>query len=130
MVSKEFMNLLDKMKIMHIQKNAGYSGMDNPDAWANFRLSENFGVSPFIGCMIRMSDKFSRVQSLIKNTDNEQVGEKLSDTLLDMASYCLIAVCLLYEQEEKDKMSLKSRIYEAALQTARASDILDMTKRK
>jgi len=99
MISQEFLDLLDKMKIMHIDKNAGYSGMDNPDTWANFRLAENFGVSPFIGCMIRMSDKFSRVQSLIKNEENERVGEKLTDTLLDLASYCLIAICL-YEETE------------------------------
>ena len=99
--NKEFLSLLDTLKETHLKKSAGYSGMDNPDTFANFRLSEQLGVSAFLGCMIRLSDKFTRVVNLIKNSKNEQVGERLEDTLLDLASYALIAICLLKEKNEK-----------------------------
>ena len=95
----KYLQLLEEMKDLHIKKNAGYSG-DNLDRWANFRMAENFGVSSFLGCMVRMSDKFIRIQNLVKNPKNEMVGESIKDTLLDLASYALIAYCLLTEEEE------------------------------
>lgn len=98
----KYLQLLEEMKDLHIKKNAGYSG-DNLDRWANFRMAENFGVSSFLGCMVRMSDKFIRIQNLVKNPKNEMVGESIKDTLLDLASYALIAYCLLTEQEEKNE---------------------------
>ena len=44
MASKQYIELLEQMKDLHIKKNAGYSGKDNPDPWANFRMAEQFGV--------------------------------------------------------------------------------------
>lgn len=88
------------MKELHIKKNAGYAGEGNKDPWANFRLSESFGVSPILGCLVRMSDKFIRVQNLIKKPSNEQVGENIKDTLMDLASYALITICLMEETNE------------------------------
>lgn len=96
--SKRFMELTDKMKDIHIRKNAGYAG-DSPDAFKNFRESEDFEVSAFKGCMVRMSDKWSRIKSLSKNPKNDMVGESIKDTLIDLANYCIIAYCL-YEEEE------------------------------
>jgi hypothetical protein len=96
--SKRFMELTDKMKDIHIRKNAGYAG-DCPDAFKNFRESEDFEVSAFKGCMVRMSDKWSRIKSLSKNPKNDMVGESIKDTLIDLANYSIIAYCL-YEEEE------------------------------
>ncbi len=92
-----YLKLLDEMKELHLKKNAGYSG-DSVDRWANFRMSEGFNVSAFLGCLIRMSDKFIRVQNLVKNPKNEMLGEAIEDTLLDLASYALIAICLRREK--------------------------------
>jgi hypothetical protein len=96
-----FLQLLDEMKNIHVAKNAGYSGKDNPDAFANFRMSERFGVSAFLGCLIRLSDKFIRVSNLVKDASNEMIGESIKDTLLDLACYALIAICLLEEQSKE-----------------------------
>ena len=96
-----YLRLLEDMKALHIAKNAGYSG-DSPDRWANFRLSESFGVSSFLGVMVRMSDKWIRITNLIKNPKNDQVGESIRDTLMDLASYALIAVCIMDETKEKE----------------------------
>lgn len=100
MASQQYLNLLERMKTLHEKKNAGYAGQDNPDPWANFRMSESFGVSAFKGCLVRMSDKYIRVTNLIKNPANEQVGESVKDTLFDLAAYALIAICLMEEHEK------------------------------
>lgn len=102
MASKKYLDLLERMKVLHERKNAGYAGQDNPDPWANFRMSEAFGVSPFKGCLVRMSDKYIRVTNLVKNPSNEQVGENIKDTLMDLAAYALISICLLEEEDEKN----------------------------
>lgn len=69
------------------------------DAWSNFRMCETFGVSSFLGCLVRLSDKYIRITNLVKNPKNEQVGENIKDTLFDLAAYSLIAICLLEETE-------------------------------
>lgn len=94
-----FFELLDELADTHIRKNAGYAGIDNPDPLANFRESERFGVSAFKGCLVRVSDKFIRITNLVRSKLNEQVGETLEDTLIDLAAYCLIAIIL--SEEEK-----------------------------
>jgi len=98
--NKRYLELLDQMKDIHVRKNAGYAGMDAVDSWANFRMSEAFGVSAFLGCLVRMSDKYIRITNLVKNPKNEQVGESIKDTLIDLAAYALIGVCLLEEKEK------------------------------
>jgi hypothetical protein len=85
---------------LHVAKNAGYAGADNPDHWANFRLSTTFGVTPLQGVLVRMTDKWSRIQSLRRNASNERIGESILDTLRDLAAYALIAICLIREEME------------------------------
>jgi len=106
MHSQKYIDLLEQMKQLHIQKSNGYAGRDNPDSWSNFRMAEGFGVSAFLGCLIRMSDKFIRIQNLVKNPKNDEVGESIRDTLFDLSAYALIAVCLWDEMvEEKQELN-------------------------
>jgi hypothetical protein len=97
--NKRFLELLDQVRATHIAKAAGYSGSDNPDTWANFREAKAWGSTPVDGCFIRMGDKYRRSQNLRRNPDNDRVGEPLKVTLLDLANYAIIAICLLEEEE-------------------------------
>lgn len=90
------------------RKNAGYAGSENPDAWANFRHSEGFGVLAPTGVLVRISDKFARLQSLTRDPSNDQVGESRIDSARDMAVYSIIYICLLEEEEEKLQAWLKN----------------------
>lgn len=99
--SPEYLKLLADMRDLHIAKNAGYAGAGNEDPWANFRMSEAFGVEPFKGVLTRMSDKYIRITNLVKDPSNERVGESLDDTLMDLAAYALIAICLRRERERE-----------------------------
>jgi hypothetical protein len=86
---------------LHIAKNAGYAGADNPDPWANFRMATIFGSTPFQGCMIRLGDKYIRTVNLRANPTNERVGESIFETLRDLGAYALIGVCLLEEERQE-----------------------------
>lgn len=98
MASSRFLALTGEQADTHVRKSAGYAGRDNPDTWANFRNSLGWGVRPFIGCMVRMTDKFIRAQNLTRDPANDQVGEDLRDTLMDLGNYALIGVALLDEE--------------------------------
>lgn len=100
-----YRKLLDEAWELFEAKNAGYAGADNADAFANFRMSEAFGISALDGCLVRMSDKYIRVTNLRRLPSNEQVDESIRDTLRDLAAYALIAVCLLDEQTANDNVT-------------------------
>ena len=89
--------VIDNAKALHIAKNAGYAGADNPDPWANFRMCEVFGITAYDGVLVRLSDKYIRTQNLRKDPTNERVGESLLDTLADLGAYCLIGICIAEE---------------------------------
>ena len=95
-----FLALLKTMEDIHKRKNAGYAGVNTPDAFKNFRMAELFGISAFKGCLVRLSDKFIRVANLSQNPDADQVGEAITDTLIDLANYAIIAICLYEEKHE------------------------------
>ena len=97
--SERFMQIVEEMKDIHIRKNAGYGGKDDP--WKNFRGAERLGSTALIGCLMRLEDKIARIESLIQCPQNDQVGESILDSLKDAANYCVIACCL-YEEEQVD----------------------------
>ena len=91
-----FYALLDEIADLHSRKNSNYA---NDDPLSNFKECERFGIPAFHGCLVRMSDKWSRIVELAKGKP-DAVGESLSDTLKDLSVYSLIAIILL-EREKK-----------------------------
>lgn len=72
---------------LHDRKNAGYAGEVDGDPLHNFRQAEKFGIPMYKGIAVRLSDKFSRFYSLMRNADNEKVGESIEDLMDDIAVY-------------------------------------------
>jgi len=101
----EFYELLEKMKEIHSNKDHDYG---DGNALSNFRESLKLGVNPFIGVLIRMSDKWSRICTLAKN-DRMVEDEKIEDTLLDLAIYSLIAIIIRNEEVNKNEYKIECR---------------------
>lgn len=98
-----FYELLLKMAEIHSIKNKGYAG---GNALGNFMESERFGVEAWKGCLVRISDKVSRIYNLTKRMDDPEYQdaikmEGLEDTLIDLANYSLLCLILLREKEKK-----------------------------
>lgn len=110
MPSQKFLKLLGEMEDIHRRKNAGYAGEESMDPWSNFRMAKMIDISPFEGCLVRMGDKYSRICNLAKDPDNEQVGESIHDTLIDLANYALIAICLYEESSDEIKGLLEDKL--------------------
>jgi hypothetical protein len=98
-VAERIPELIQEMKGLHIQKSNAYSGVDNPDTWANFRNAEDYGVSALLGCLVRKEDKIARTKVLLRNPFTDAGDESIVDTWVDEAAYSLIAACLWEEDE-------------------------------
>lgn len=100
-----FYEILDEMRELHDRKNADYAGKESGDPLANFRISERFGVSAWLGCLVRLSDKFSRISVLAKRLNLGKEGasvsdETIEDTLKDLANYAVLTL-ILFEEARK-----------------------------
>ena len=89
-----FHDLLVEIGELHDKKQKDY-GRTN-DAFANIKASEDFGVSPWIGALVRANDKMRRLQAFALKGELE--NESAEDSMLDMAVYSLIAL-ILYREE-------------------------------
>ena len=97
--SERFYEILDVIKKLHDAKRHDYG--DDNDIFANFRLSELAGISPWKGSVDRMGDKYARISNFIKKGDLKFKEESIKDTLMDLAIYSLITI-ILYEEEMFD----------------------------
>lgn len=89
------------------RKNAAY-GNDSLDNF--YRVENDFGISPVVGLLTRMSDKMSRIENLQDNPELERVGEMLQDTFVDLGAYALITMMVL----NKDRREYKIEGYKYA----------------
>jgi len=92
----KFYTLLEEIADLHSRKNHDYAG---GDPLSNLRLSEQFGIPAWKGCLIRMSDKWSRLVQLANKDQALIKSESIRDTLLDLASYALL--CVILREETK-----------------------------
>lgn len=93
-----FFDVLEQMKEIHAAKNSDYN-YNQKGPLDNFKESEKFGVDPFIGVLIRLSDKYARVKSLCikENMTGEVRDESIEDTLIDLANYAILAIVVRRE---------------------------------
>lgn len=94
---KRFYKILDELAKIHSCKNHDYAG---EDALSNFKLSENIGIPAWKGCLVRMTDKMSRIWNFAKQEKLEVSDESIIDTLKDLAVYSILCI-LLYEDSKK-----------------------------
>ena len=98
MRNPQFHALLAELAALHDRKNYDYA--QDQDPLSNFRKSLALGVEPWRGILVRMSDKWSRIEQL--TTGKVPKNESLRDSLIDTAAYSLLAILLLDEQERRE----------------------------
>lgn len=90
---KMFENITKEMNSVFAKKRKDY-GQTTSEAF------EKFGP---LSMYIRMFDKMGRLENLMVKENENRVGEKIEDTLLDLANYAVITLIEL--QKQKDKRS-------------------------
>lgn len=98
-----FHQLLARAGRRHDNKQQDYGRDDDP--FANIRASEDFGIPPWLGAVIRANDKMRRIQTYARR--GRLTNEAVDNDFMDCAVYMLIGQ-LLYEEQLQQT---KGRIY-------------------
>ena len=63
-------------------------------------FTETVNKYGLMASLTRMHDKFSRIENIILNQAKDDEEERLSDSLKDLANYCLMTVMVLENEDE------------------------------
>ena len=88
-----FMQVVGEIIKLHNLKQADYANKEDP--FKNVRASEDFGIPGWIGALARGNDKMKRLQKVAKG--GTLANESVEDSMLDLAVYVMIALCLYRE---------------------------------
>lgn len=91
--SQAFLAVLEEARQLHLKKQQDYGREGNP--FANVKASEDFGMAPWVGAMVRANDKMRRLQAFARK--GELANESAEDSLIDLLVYTGIAL-VLYRQ--------------------------------
>lgn len=89
-LANQFKNITEEMLQTYIRKNHDYGDSFN-------KSLDKFGV---IASVVRMNDKMERIESLM-NKEALVKDESIKDTLLDLASYCVMTTIWLNNNMER-----------------------------
>jgi hypothetical protein len=89
-----FHALLKQIGELHDRKQEDYGAEADP--FANVRASQEWGVAPWIGALVRLNDKVHRLKRFAHK--GTLANESAEDSLQDIAVYALIAL-ILYREE-------------------------------
>lgn len=94
------MNKIEMHKDICVELNNTYA-KKNKDYGNSF--GETFNKLGIISAVTRITDKYNRLVSLCTLPDEERMvrDETISDTLLDMANYCIMTEIALREEQIK-----------------------------
>jgi len=93
-----FHALLERIGELHDLKQEDYGAEADP--FANVRSSEEFGVPAWVGALIRLNDKVTRLKAFARK--GKLANESAKDSMLDIMVYAGIVHILYEEQEEVD----------------------------
>jgi hypothetical protein len=87
---------------LHARKQEDY-GSDT-DPFANVRSSGEFGVPPWVGALVRLNDKVTRLKNFAAR--RTLANESAEDSMMDLAVYALIALILYREDNQAESTTL------------------------
>lgn len=96
-IDTPFHRVIGEVVEMHNRKQRDYGREGDP--FANVRASEDYGVAPWIGALIRANDKNRRLQKAARG--GKLANESVRDSLIDNIVYFIIATVLYDETIEQ-----------------------------
>ena len=96
--NREFDDALDELKMLHDAKNHDYATAENP--YKNLEGVARIGIEPWRGIVIRLMDKFERVEQYCTNGELAIKSEGMEDTFKDIAVYSTLAMILFRKQQD------------------------------
>jgi hypothetical protein len=96
MSHRTYAQLVEEIVRLHDAKGHDYDDGAGRD---NLHAAAELGIDPFLGVLLRISDKWHRITAITRKKAYHVKDETVTDTLLDMANYALLAVEIYEEQQ-------------------------------
>lgn len=112
--SERFHAILKEMGELHDKKQQDYGSSSDP--FANVRASEEWGPVPWVGAMIRATDKLRRLQTFARKGTLANEGAR--DSFIDLAVYAIIALVLYEEESDRPQPRLAATQWSPAMPQA------------
>ena len=93
---ERFKEIANKLCDLYEIKNKAYGNS----------FSDTFQKLGLISAVTRISDKSNRLCNLATNPYVDDLGESIEDTLVDMASYCIMTVMELDKRKSTKEVTL------------------------
>jgi hypothetical protein len=90
---ERFKSVAQEVCALYEKKDKCYGGSFNT-------TYDNLGV---VSAATRISDKYNRLCNLVKNPNIDNLGESLTDTLMDLAAYSIMTIVKLNENEQQNQ---------------------------
>jgi hypothetical protein len=72
--------------------------------WKKFLLyGDSYKLFSPIGIFIRMSDKMSRIKSILENPDCDCNDERIRDSLIDLSNYAIMMTMEIDDKNDSNK---------------------------
>ena len=89
---KTFEQITKELNELYAKKNLAYGDS----------FSKTFKSLGLISAVTRIADKFNRLVNLATNKAIDNLGESIEDTLLDLASYCIMTIMELRKRRNNN----------------------------
>ena len=86
---ERFTEIAKELCALYEKKNRAYGNS----------FGETYQKLGIISAVTRISDKYNRLCTLVRNEDIDNLGESLEDTLKDMASYAIMTLMEIRKEE-------------------------------
>jgi len=96
----EYKDITDIMNATYLKKNNDYGNSFD-------KSIDKYGV---IAALVRMSDKWERLNNLLLHTKSEVTDESIEDTLIDLASYSVMLTLYLKNNKNNNNEVNKTKL--------------------
>lgn len=90
---EQFKEITDSLCRLYEMKNRCY----------NNSFGDTYKKLGIISAVTRISDKYNRLCNLATNPDIDNLGESIEDTLRDMASYCIMTLMEMKNEQTSNQ---------------------------
>jgi hypothetical protein len=76
---------------------------EKKDAAYGDSFGKTYHILGVVSAATRISDKYNRLCNLVKNPNIDNLGESLTDTLMDLAAYSIMTIVKLNDNEQQNQ---------------------------
>ena len=97
---EHYWKIYEEIRELHKTKGADVGKPEDP--LANLRASADYGVEPWVHCMIQCEENLRRIQTFIRRGDLKDKDAQVENAMMDNSNYSMLALALYREGKDDE----------------------------